>query len=110
MRMLNLMLINKQGGVMAHAVIYQEAKSAMQSGKARTKKWHLTYKDDGQRFVEPVMGWVATNDTRPAQLHLTFASKEEAVAYAERNNIKYQLIETKTPSIKKKNYLANYHA
>ena len=72
------------------ARIYKPAKSATQSGLGRTKLWHLEFDQESPREIEPLMGWTASGDTRQ-QLRLRFDTKEEAVAYAEREGIAYRI-------------------
>ncbi len=79
----------------------------MQSGKARTREWVLEFVSDVPREVEPLMGWTSSADTRQ-QIRLRFPTKEEAVAYAERNGIEYRLIEPKTPKRRPKSYAENF--
>ncbi|HET9903093.1 MAG TPA: ETC complex I subunit [Xanthobacteraceae bacterium] len=74
------------------ARIYKPAKTAMQSGTAKTKQWVLEYEPDEPRSIEPLMGWTSSGDTKQ-QVRLRFATREEAVAYCERHGIPYQLFE-----------------
>ncbi|MCB5177521.1 MULTISPECIES: ETC complex I subunit [Microvirga] len=74
------------------ARIYKPAKSAMQSGMARTKQWLLVFDQDRPREIEPLMGWTSSGDTRQ-QIRLGFDTKEEAIAYAEREGIPYRVEE-----------------
>jgi hypothetical protein len=76
----------------ATARIFQPAKNAMQSGKAQTRQWRLTYEPEQARTIEPLMGWTSSGDMRQ-QLTLHFDTKEEAVGYCEREGIPYQVIE-----------------
>ncbi len=46
------------------ARIYQPAKNAMQSGKARTKQWLLEYEPEAPRGIDPLMGWTSSSDMR----------------------------------------------
>ena len=46
--------------------------------------------------VEPLMGWTSSADMRQ-QVHLAFDTGEEAMAYAERHGIPYQVFEPKPP-------------
>ena len=73
------------------ARIFRPSKNAMQSGWANTHRWVLKFEQLSSRTVEPLMGYTSTGDTRQ-QLNLSFDSKEDAVAYAKRNNIEYQVI------------------
>jgi hypothetical protein len=89
------------------ARIYQRAKTAMQSGKARTKKWVLEYEPERPREIEPLMGWTASSDML-SQVSLDFDSSEEAVAYAAKHGIPYQVFEAHKPSPKGKSYSDNF--
>ena len=60
------------------ARIYRPAKTAMQSGEARTKEWVLDFEPAAAAERDPLMGWSSSSDTL-AQVRLEFASKEEAV-------------------------------
>jgi hypothetical protein len=64
------------------------ARSAMTSGKARTRKWVLRFDRPTAPFIEPLMGWTGGDDTL-SQVELTFPRRESAVAYAERQGLAY---------------------
>ncbi|OWU85514.1 ETC complex I subunit [Oceanicola sp. 22II-s10i] len=68
------------------ARIYRPAKTAMQSGTARTRQWVLDYVADTAREVDPLMGWTSSADTQ-AQVRLRFDTKEAALDYARENGI-----------------------
>ena len=89
------------------ARIYKPAKTAMQSGNAKTKDWILEYEPDAPRQVEPLMGWTSSTDMK-SQLRLRFASADEAKAYAERHGIAYQLSEPKESGRRKIAYADNF--
>lgn len=89
------------------ARIYKPAKSAMQSGLGRSKEWLLEHEPESPRAVEPLMGWTSSADTR-AQVRLAFDSKEEAIAYAERNGIAYVVLEPKPRKPIRKSYADNF--
>jgi hypothetical protein len=89
------------------ARIYRPAKTAMQSGAAKTKDWVLDYEPEQARVVEPLMGWTSSGDMRQ-QVRLSFETKDEAVAYAEREGIPYQLVEAKVPTHKVVSYSDNF--
>jgi len=76
------------------ARIYRPAKTAMQSGHAKTKDWVLDYEPEEPRVVESLMGWTSSGDMN-SQLRLRFATKDEAIAYAERHGIPYEVSEAK---------------
>src|ERR1700733_16293740 len=75
--------------VSMRARIFLPPKSAMQSGRAGSE-WVLHYDSDTPERADRLMGWIGGGDTQ-AQVRLNFPTKEEAVAYAERNGIAYDL-------------------
>jgi len=76
----------------ALAVIYKPARSAMTSGKARTRDWKLCFEPRSRPFIEPLMGWTGGDDTL-SQVELTFPSAAAAVAYARRQKLHYILLD-----------------
>jgi ETC complex I subunit-like protein len=70
----------------AVAIIYKFARSAMTSGKARTKEWKLRFERRSPPAIEPLMGWTGGDDTL-TQVELTFPSADAAVAYARRQDM-----------------------
>jgi NADH dehydrogenase ubiquinone Fe-S protein 4 len=89
------------------ARIYKPAKTAMQSGQANTKDWVLDFEPEEPRQVEPLMGWTSSGDMRQ-QVRLRFSSKEEAVAYCERDGIGYQVFDAKPPARRTIAYADNF--
>lgn len=87
--------------------IYKPAKTAMQSGLARTKEWLLEPEPSVARAVDPLMGWTSGADTS-AQLRLEFDTLDEAVAYAEREGLAYTVIEPEARRVVKKAYADNF--
>jgi len=96
---------NSEGAVTAR--IYKPAKSAMQSGIARTKEWVVEHEPAIPREIDPLMGWTSSADTR-AQVRLEFDTKEEAIAYAERNGLAYRLEEPNPRGLVRKTYADNF--
>ncbi len=91
------------------ARIYQPAKTAMQSGTAKTHSWVLEYAPAAAREVDPLMGWTSSGDTQ-TQVKLRFASREEALAYAEAQGIEAVVTEPKPrrPNIRPRGYGENF--
>ncbi|HVY06021.1 MAG TPA: ETC complex I subunit [Burkholderiales bacterium] len=89
------------------ARIYKPARTAMQSGKAKTRDWVLDYEPDEARVVEPLMGWTSSADMK-SQIRLRFATREEAVAYCERRGIPYQVAEAHEPARRGIAYADNF--
>jgi hypothetical protein len=92
---------------MALARIHQPAKSAMQSGRAQTRKWVLEYEPASRRDPDPLMGWSSAKDTLN-EVQLRFDTLDEAVAFAKKHGLEYTLIEAKAPTPKAKSYADNF--
>ncbi|MBT3812515.1 MAG: ETC complex I subunit [Gammaproteobacteria bacterium] len=89
------------------ARIYQPAKNALQSGQANTRRWIVEYEPEQAKQNDALMGWVGSGDMR-GQVKLKFQSKEEAIAYAERNGIPYDVREPKKRQQRPKAYADNF--
>jgi hypothetical protein len=89
------------------ARIFQPPKTAMQSGWAKTLAWTLEYVSGSVLRPDPLMGWSGGGDTQ-TQVKLTFETREEAVAFAERNGLQYEVQLTQERRIKPKAYADNF--
>ena len=89
------------------ARIYKPAKTAMQSGKAKTHAWVLEFVPASARTIDPLMGWTSSGDMN-GQVRLKFETEEEAVSYAERHGIAFELFEPQTPPLILKSYADNF--
>jgi hypothetical protein len=89
------------------ARIYKPAKTAMQSGTAKTERWLLEYEAEQPRSIEPLMGWTSSGDMK-SQLKLWFDTAEEAVAYATRNGIAYRIEQPHLVKRKGQSYSDNF--
>ncbi len=89
------------------ARIFQQPKTSMQSGTAYTNQWALEFAPADQMQHDPLMGWFGSGDTQ-AQVHLQFDTKEEAVAYAEKAGLAYDVelppIRVHTPKVYADNF------
>lgn len=92
---------------MALARILRPAKTAMQSGRAKTRKWVLEYEQVTQRIPDPLMGWSSAADTLN-QVSLRFDTLEEAVAFANKNGLDYVIIEPNERRFRPKSYADNF--
>ncbi len=88
---------------MSHARIYQPAKTAMQSGWADTRRWILEFEPRSAPTLDPLTGWSGSGDPEAA-IRLVFATREEAMAYAERKGLTYTVREPKQRRVRPKNY------
>ncbi|MFE3837586.1 ETC complex I subunit [Pseudogemmobacter sonorensis] len=91
------------------ARIYQPAKTAMQSGTAKTHHWVLEFPQTSAREVDPLMGWTSTGETQ-TQVRLRFETREEAEAYAKARGIDFTVVEpqARKPNIRPGGYGENF--
>ena len=89
------------------ARIYRPAKTAMQSGKAKTENWILEFEPEAPRKVEPLMGYTSSSDMK-SQVRLSFETKDEAIAYAQRNGLAYVVQEPKETKRRTISYSDNF--
>jgi len=92
---------------MAIARIYRPAKTAMQSGRAKTLYWVLDYEEATRRLPDPLMGWSSARDTLN-QVHLRFETLDEAVAFAQKRGLDYTVIPSHQRIDKPKSYAENF--
>ena len=92
---------------MSVARIHRPAKASTTSGLGKTLRWVLEYDAETPLVVEPLMGW--TGHGGPLQqIHLWFATCEEAVAYATREGIPYRVEEVQVPLRRQVAYADNF--
>lgn len=89
------------------ARLFRQPKSAMQSGHAQAHDWILEWEPRDRHVADPIMGWVGSGDTR-RQLRLHFDSREEAEAYAARNDLALDVEIVPARVIKPKAYADNF--
>ncbi|HER27243.1 MAG TPA: oxidoreductase [Rhodospirillales bacterium] len=87
--------------------IYQPTKSAMQSGRGKVGTWVLEYAPQSPQRADPLMGWIGSQGTL-RQVKMKFDSRDEAVAFAKKNELSYSVKEPKTRRIVGKNYSDNF--
>ena len=87
--------------------IFKPAKTAMQSGKAKTKLWHLQVMDDTIQFKDPLIGYHGGSSTKN-QIKLQFETKEDAINFAKSKNYDYEVVEPSARKIIKKSYADNF--
>jgi hypothetical protein len=89
------------------ARIFSPAKTAMQSGKAKTGFWVLEFDPEQPRKIDPLMGYTSSGDMK-SQIRLTFETQEEAIAYAQRNGIAFRVQEPKDARRRQISYAENF--
>ncbi|MDH4385764.1 MAG: ETC complex I subunit [Caulobacter sp.] len=89
------------------ARIYRPAKTAMQSGRAKTRDWLLEFEPTAARRNDPLTGWTQSTDMN-GQIRLSFETREAAIGYAQAHGIPFQVIEPKEPRKIIKAYADNF--
>jgi hypothetical protein len=89
------------------ARIFRPAKSAMQSGKANSQTWELEFAPSSARTPDPLMGWTTSTDTS-RQVKLSFNTREDAVAFAQRHGIAFEVLPDCAPRRLIKAYADNF--
>ena len=81
----------------------------MQAGRRNTERWIVQFLSRSPKLPEPLMGWLASSDTR-GQPRLTFETREQAVAFAEKHGLSYDLREPRSRVIRPKSYAENFRS
>jgi hypothetical protein len=87
--------------------IYKPARSAMQSGTGNTKEWVLDYEPERPPVIEPLMGWTSSSDMKQ-EVRLRFDTKEEAIAYCQREGIAYEVFDSEPSKRPRISYSDNF--
>lgn len=89
--------------------IYQPAKPATQSGNNKGSKWRMDWDvlGKGHRWENPLMGWQSSGDFMQGT-HVNFKSKEDAIAFAEKQGYEYFVQEPNVRKFTPKAYANNF--
>ncbi|MCM2344783.1 MAG: ETC complex I subunit [Alphaproteobacteria bacterium] len=87
--------------------IYKPAKSAMQSGRAKSLSWILETETETARRPEDLMGWVSSGDTLN-QVKIAFETLDDAVAHAEAQGWSYSVTAPQQRKLRPRNYSDNF--
>ncbi|KZZ91246.1 NADH dehydrogenase ubiquinone Fe-S protein 4, mitochondrial [Ascosphaera apis ARSEF 7405] len=90
--------------------IYKPAKAASQSGDwVHANPWRMDWDilQKGHRWENPMMGWQSSADEMQGT-HIYFKSKEDAIAFAEKQGYEYFVQEPNEKKFEVKSYAANY--
>ena len=79
----------------------------MQSGKGMSQLWVLEFEPNAPKTIEPLMGYTSSTDML-SQVKMKFESREEAVAYADRNDVEYRVVEPKESKRRPMSYSDNF--
>jgi ETC complex I subunit conserved region len=89
------------------ARIYRPARTATQSGRAKTLQWVLEPEPKMRQVTDPLCGWIGSGDTE-RQVMLRFPTKEAAIAYARREGMDYRVFEPHKRIVTPKSYAENF--
>jgi len=87
--------------------IYKKSKSAMQSGVNNTKKWCLEALTFTQKKRNSIFSWTSAQGTQD-QIKVYFNTLDEAIYFAQKNKIKYQLFKPNEKIRIIKSYASNF--
>jgi hypothetical protein len=89
------------------ARIFKPARTATQSGRAKIARWQLDYEPEAPLLVSPLMGYTSSADMK-REIKLSFATLDEAIGYAERHDIPYEVSEPNDRLPKASAYADNF--
>ena len=87
--------------------IYKKSKSAMQSGLNNTKKWCLEPLSITPKRRNSIFSWTGVNGAQD-QIKILFNTLDEAVYFAKKNKVNYQVFKPNEKIIKIKSYASNF--
>ena len=87
--------------------IHQRSKTATQSGKSRTHAWILEFIPEKPSHREPLVGWNASADMN-RQIFLSFPTQEQAIAFAEKKGLSYEVEIFRQHTVRPKSYGDNF--
>jgi hypothetical protein len=93
--------------LMTIARISEIQRKTTQSGKARDGRWMLEFERQQPQRPDPLTGWAGSGDTA-TQVRLSFDSKEEAMAYAERKGFEVHIVPATPVTLKLQAYADNF--
>ncbi|WP_336492642.1 NADH dehydrogenase ubiquinone Fe-S protein 4 [Methylobacterium nigriterrae] len=75
----------------AHALIRRRKRPTETAGRAHATDWILSFERRTPPEIDELMGWTGGDDPLATEVQLTFATRAEAVAYAERQGLDYKV-------------------
>ncbi|KAJ5674241.1 hypothetical protein N7462_009680 [Penicillium macrosclerotiorum] len=89
--------------------IYRPTKAATQSGTWHQHHWRMDWDilQRGHRWENPLMGWQSSADGMQGT-HMKFKSKEDAIAFAQKQGYEYFVQEPNERRFTPKNYANNF--
>ena len=87
-------------------IIYKNKKSPTQSGKLHKDFWVLEQVNDKVVKTDLLTGWKTTETNLIKKMK--FSNKEQAVSYAEKNNLDFEISKEVNKEISNKSYADNF--
>ena len=87
-------------------IIYKNKKSPTQSGKLHKDFWILEHINDKSVKTDLLTGWKTTETNLTKKMK--FLNKEEAVSYAKKNNLAFEILKEVNKEISNKSYADNF--
>ncbi|KAL2177566.1 ETC complex I subunit conserved region-domain-containing protein [Thermothelomyces heterothallicus CBS 202.75] len=89
--------------------IYKPSKPATQSGEHGSSRWRMDWDvlGKGHRWENPLMGWQSSGDFMQGT-HINFKTKEDAIAFAEKQGYEYFVQEPNERKFVPKAYANNF--
>lgn len=78
-----------------------------QAGKANAGLWLLEFERTEAQRPDPLTGWNGSGDTN-TQVRINFKTREDAIAYAEKQGIPYHLVPSTPVKMKFQAYADNF--
>ena len=92
---------------MSRVRIFQQPKTAMQSGRAGTDEWLVQFELEQVKITDAGMQWQTRPNTN-SQLKLKFATLEEAETWAKSQGHSYHVLVPQKRTVKLKAYADNF--
>ncbi|KAI6138773.1 Ndufs4, NADH dehydrogenase Fe-S protein 4 [Pisolithus tinctorius] len=89
--------------------IFQPTRNTMQSGPAKSERWRIDWDilQGGGRWENPLMGYASSADYMQGT-RLSFATKEAAIHFAEKQGWDYYIQPSTVKRVPPKNYAENF--
>ena len=87
-------------------IIYKNKKSPTQSGRLHKEFWVLEHVNTKGFKTDLLTGWKTTETNLIKKMR--FSNKEEAVSYAKKNNLDYEILTEANKEIGNKSYADNF--